>query len=48
MYNMMTTVKTYCGSHFKIHVSQILLYTLNTYTVVYQLYLNKNGENIPE
>ena len=34
----------YCGNHFMIYVSQIIkLYTLNSYTAVCQLYLNKAG-----
>lgn len=35
---------TYCDNIFMIHVSQImLLYTLNLYSAVNQLYFNKTG-----
>ena len=34
--------ETYCGHHFLMYVSQItLLFTLNLYSTVCQLYLNK-------
>ena len=34
----------YCDNHFIIYVNQIImLYTLNVYSAVSQLYLNKSG-----
>ena len=42
---MMNVIKIYCGNHFTMYVSQtIMLYTLNLYSVVCQLYLNKTGQ----
>lgn len=39
---VMDVNQTYCGNHFTIYLSQIILmYTLNLYSVVCQLYLNK-------
>ena len=36
---------TYCGNHFTICVNQIIiLYALNLYSDVYQLFLNKTGK----
>lgn len=33
---------TYCGDHFTLCVSQVIMpYTLNLYSAIYQLYLNK-------
>ena len=41
---MMDVHYIYCGHHFMMYVSQIImLYTLNLYSVVFQLYLNKTG-----
>ena len=41
---MMDGHQTYCGNHFMMDVSQInVLYTLNLYNPVCQLYLNKTG-----
>ena len=38
---------TYCGNHCTIYVSQtIMLYALNLYGDVCQLFLNKTGEKI--
>ena len=35
----------HCDNHFMIHVSQIImLYTLNLYNALCQLYLNKTGK----
>ena len=42
---MMDVNETYCGHHFTIYVSQtIMLYTLNLYSDVCQLYVNKTGK----
>ena len=39
---MMDVDQTYCGNDFTINVSQIImLYTLNLYSAVYQLYPKK-------
>lgn len=36
---------TYCGYYFTIYVTQvIMLYTVNLYRAVYQLYINKIGK----
>ena len=44
LYEMTDVNETYCGHHFTIHVSQvIMLYTL--FSVVCQLYLNKTTKN---
>ena len=41
---MMNVHCTYCGHHFMMYVSQIImLYTLNLYSAVCQLYLKKTG-----
>ena len=41
---MMDVSGTYCGNHFTIYVNQtIMLYPLNLYSDVYQLFLNKIG-----
>ena len=38
---------TYCGNHFMMYVSQIvMLYTLNLHSAVYQLYLNTTERKI--
>ena len=34
---------TYCDNHFMMHVSQLMLYILNLYSAVCQLYLNNTG-----
>ena len=40
---MMDVHQTYCDNHFMMYVSQrIMLYTLNSYSAVWQLYLNNN------
>lgn len=44
LYEIMDVRKTYCGSHFTIHVSEIMLYTLNSYSAVCQLCLHKAGK----
>ena len=39
---MMDIHQTYCGHHFMMQVSQIImLYTLNLHSAICQLYLNK-------
>lgn len=38
LYEMVDAEQIYCDNHFMIFVSQIMLYTLNLYTVVCQLY----------
>ena len=44
---MMDVNQIYCGSHVTIYVSQIImLYTLNIYSAVCKLYLNKTGKKI--
>ena len=41
---MMDVHETYCGNNFMMYVSQsIMLCTLNLYSAVCQLYLNKTG-----
>ena len=38
---------TYCGNHFMMHVSQIImLYMVNIYSAICQMYLNKIGIKI--
>lgn len=42
LYEMMDINYTYCGNHFMIYGSQIIMLCIsNLYSVVYQLYLNK-------
>lgn len=42
LFEMMDVDQTYCGNHFTINVSQIImLSTLNLYSAVYQLYPKK-------
>ena len=42
---MMDVHQTYCENHFMKYVSQIsILYTLNLYSAVWQLHLNKTGK----
>lgn len=43
LYEMVDAEQIYCDNHFMIFVSQIMLYTLNLYTVVCQLHLSKIG-----
>ena len=44
IHEMMDVPLTYCGHHFMMCISQIImLYTLNLYSAVCQLYLNKIG-----
>ena len=44
LYEMMGVHWTYCCDHVIMYVSQIItLYTLNLFTAVCQLYLNKTG-----
>ena len=39
--------KTYCDNHFMMYMSQItMLYTLNLYSAVCKLYLNKTGKKL--
>ena len=39
---------TYCGNYFTIYVSQIImLYSLNLYSAVCQLYPSKTGKKFP-
>ena len=43
----MDAIQTYWVNHFTIYVSQtIMLYTLNFYSDICQLYLNKTGEEV--
>ena len=44
LYEMVDAEQIYCDNHFMIFVSQIMLYTLNLYTVVCQLHLSKIGK----
>lgn len=39
----MDGTQTYCGDHFVICTYQIIMYTLNLYNVISQLYFNKAG-----
>ena len=43
LYEMVDAEQIYCDNHFMIFVSQIMLYTLNLYTVVCQLHLSRIG-----
>ena len=46
---MMDVNWTYCGDHFTIYANRtIMLYTLNIYSDVCQLFLNKTGEKMLE
>ena len=41
---MMDVHRTYCENHFMMNISQIIiLYTLNLYSAVWQVQLNKTG-----
>lgn len=43
---MMNANQTFCGDHFTIYLSQIIiLYTLNLHSAACQLYINKLREN---
>ena len=40
-------IETYCDNNFMMYVNSIImLYTLNLYSAIYQLYLNKTGRKI--
>ena len=44
LYKTMDIHETYCDNHFRMYVTQIItLYTLNLYSAVCQLCLNKTG-----
>ena len=39
----MDVPQTYCGHHFMMHVSQIIMLYTNLYSVICKLYINKTG-----
>ena len=45
LYEIMDVHKTYCDDHFMMYISQIMvLHSLNLYSNVHQLYINKTGK----